>query len=117
MGGMTKLLLSWLKTVRSDKADLALENLALRQQLLILQRRLPKPRTLPIDRLFWVILSKLWAPWKQVLKIFRPKTVIGWNRGLVSGYWRWISRCKGGRPKTDPETIDLIKRMWVDNPT
>ena len=114
---MTRLLFSGLKTLRTDRADLALENLALRQQLLVLQRNHPKPRALPIDRLFWVILSKLWAPWKQVLKVFRPKTVIGWQRGLFSGYWRWISRPKGGRPNTNPATIDLIKQMWTDNRT
>ena len=69
MGGLTKLLLSWVKTLRTDKADVALENLALRHQIFVLQRQHPKPRALPVDRLFWVILSKLWTPWKQVLKV------------------------------------------------
>ena len=117
MGGLTKLLFSWLKSLRTDKADLALENLALRHQLLILQRHHPKPRALPVDRLFWVILSKVWAPWKQVLKVFRPKTVIGWKRRLLRGYWCWISRLKGGRPKIDPATTQLITQIWTENPT
>ena len=112
MGGLTRLLFSWLKTLRSDKVDLALENLALRHQLLILQRHHPKPRALAVDRLFWIILSKLWTPWKKVLKVFQPKTVIGWSRGLFGGYWRWISRRKGGRPKIDPATIALIKEIF-----
>ena len=118
MISLAKLLFSWLPLVRSDKRDLLLEILALRQQLLVLQRKSPKPKSRSLDRLFWVLLSKLWTPWKQVLKVFQPKTVIGWQRGLFSGFWRWISRRKGGgRPKTAPATINLIKQMWKDNPT
>ena len=117
MGGLLRLLFSWLKTLRTDKANVALENLALRHQLLILQRHHPKPRALAVDRFFWVILSTLWARWKQVLKVFRPKTVIGWKRRLLHGYWYWISRFKGGRPRIDLATIQLIKQMWADDPT
>jgi len=117
MGGLIRLLFCWLKTLQSDKADVALENLALRHQLLILQRHHPKPRAMPVDRFFWVILSKLWAPWRQVLKVFRPKTVTSWSRRLFCGYWSWISRSKGGRPAIDLATIQLIKQRWADNPT
>jgi hypothetical protein len=38
----------------SQHRDLALENLALRQQLAIFKRRHPRPRLRPTDRLFWV---------------------------------------------------------------
>ena len=116
MGGLPKSLFSWLKTLQTDKADLALENLALGHQILVLQRHHPKLRALPVDRLSWVVLSKFWAPWKQVLKVFRPKTVTGWSRRLFCVYWSWISRPKGGRPKIDQATIQLIKQMWADNP-
>lgn len=113
---LVKLLFSCLKALRSEKVDVAMENLALRQQLLILERQRPKPRALPMDRLFWVVLSKVWAPWRNTLKLFSPKTVIGWKRRLFREYWRWLSRPKGGRPKIDPATIELIKQMWTDNP-
>ncbi len=39
-----------------DHADLALENLALRQQLALLRRRSKRPRFSPLDRLYWVWL-------------------------------------------------------------
>jgi len=53
----------------SQHRDLALENLALRQQLAIFKRRHPRPRLRPTDRLFWVWLSKIWAGWGEALII------------------------------------------------
>ena len=57
------------------RTELALENLALRQQLQVLNRRHPKPRmTLP-NRFFWVILRQLWAGWKHAPIIVEPQAV------------------------------------------
>src|SRR5206468_4453448 len=38
----------------------ALENLALRQQLTVLTRTVTRPALRPRDRLFWILLSKGW---------------------------------------------------------
>jgi hypothetical protein len=38
--------------------QLALENLALRQQLAVYKRRLPRPKLRSTDRLFWAGLAK-----------------------------------------------------------
>lgn len=46
------------------RTDLVLENLALRQQLQVLNRRRPKPRMTPPDRFYWVTLRRLWSSWK-----------------------------------------------------
>jgi len=43
------------------RRDLALENLALRQQLAVYRRRHPRPQLRPRDRLFWVWISKVWS--------------------------------------------------------
>ena len=58
------------------RADLVLENLALRQQLAVLRRATPRPRLRPIDRAFWVTLSRLWGRWADALAIVKPATVI-----------------------------------------
>ncbi len=50
-----------LATLR-PRASLVLENLALRQQLSILRRSTPRPRLRPLDRAFWVVLSRTWSP-------------------------------------------------------
>jgi hypothetical protein len=41
------------------RAILFAANLVLRQQLAILRRATPRPRLRPIDRAFWVIVSRL----------------------------------------------------------
>ena len=114
-------LLSWallcLRSLARDKSDLVLENLSLRHQLLLLQRRANKPKAQPLDRLLWSILSHCWARWQNSLLLFRPETVIGWHKTLFRLHWRWRSRPKGGRPQIDPEVAQLIRRMWQANLT
>jgi hypothetical protein len=57
-----------------------LENLALRHQLVVLQRTLPRPRLRPADRLFfWVLLSRLWAGWTDAISVVQPATMIRWQ--------------------------------------
>jgi len=49
--------------------------------------------------------------------IFRPETVIGWQRAGFRMLWRWKSRRRRGRPGKDRELVQLIRRMWSVNPT
>jgi len=53
-------LFALLRTLTQDRSDLVLENLALRQQLAVLQRSIKRPKLVPTDRLFWVVLSRVW---------------------------------------------------------
>ena len=39
----------------SSRRDLLLENLALRQQLMVFKRRAPRPKLGNLDKLFWVV--------------------------------------------------------------
>ena len=61
-----------LRAILSTRADLALENLALRQQLAILRRRSKRPLLGPLDRAFWVWLSKRWPRWRDALHVVSP---------------------------------------------
>jgi len=97
------------------RSSLAAENLALRQQLAIYQRKAPRPRLHWRDRLFWVVLSRIWSGWKEVLVVVRPETVIRWHRQGFRYYWRWKSG-KPGRPKVAAEVRGLIRRLSRDNP-
>jgi hypothetical protein len=55
-------LLGFLRSLFRARKDLALENLALRQQLVVLRRARPKrPQLMSADRIFWVWLSRVWA--------------------------------------------------------
>ena len=56
-------ILRFLRALLRNRADLAAENLALRQQLAILEQTAKHPRLRKRDRIFWVWLSRLWAGW------------------------------------------------------
>ncbi len=71
-----------------SRAALAAENLALRQQIVILQRSVKCPRLHRQDRIFWVWLSRLWRGWRSSLLVAQPETVIRWHREGFRLYWR-----------------------------
>ncbi|HEY1902167.1 MAG TPA: IS3 family transposase [Terracidiphilus sp.] len=101
------------------RRDLLLENLPLRQQLIILNRRRPQPRFAASDRSFWVILRQLWPGWKQALILVQPETVVRWHRAGFKLYWTWVSRRRNrpGRKRVSRELRELIFRMVAENPT
>ena len=68
------------RAVLFGSAAIALENLALRHQLLVLQRSVVRPRLSRWDRVFWVWLSRVWASWRSNLVIVQPATVLAWHR-------------------------------------
>jgi hypothetical protein len=70
-----------------SRRDLVWENLALRQQLIVLTRRRPQPRFSARDRLFWVTLRRFWRGWKQALILVQPETVVRWHRAGFKLYW------------------------------
>src|SRR5260370_10404490 len=58
------------------RRSLLIENLALRQQLVALKRRHPRPSLDLFDKLFWVIARRVWSAWKQSLIIVTPETIV-----------------------------------------
>jgi hypothetical protein len=95
---------------------LALENLALRQQLVVLQRSVKRPRLKTTDRVFWVLLSRTWSDWANTLTLVKPDTVVRWHRKGFKLYWTWTSRRKGhGRPAVPAEIRQLIRRISQAN--
>ena len=89
-----------LRTEIDARFFLALENMALRQQLAVLERSGKRPRLRQRDRVFWVLLSALWPAWRSALMIVKPDTVLGWRRRGFRLCWCWKSRsCKPGRPR------------------
>jgi putative transposase len=117
MAGMiTLILIGLLRGIRTRRA-LVLENLALRHQLAVLQRTAPRPRLRTVDRLFWVLLSRLWVGWTDAISVVQPATVIRWHRTGFKLFWARKSRRNGpGRPAVAPEVRALIRRMSRANP-
>src|ERR1035441_6631896 len=70
-------LASFIRLFRSHRS-LWLENVALRQQLVILKRKHPRPRLTGLDKLFWVLTRKYWPRWKQALILVSSETIPRW---------------------------------------
>ena len=97
--------------------QLALENLALRQQLVVYKRTATRPRIRETDRLFWVWLTRIWTGWKQPLVIVTPDTVLRWQRRRFREHWTRLSaQPTGGRPPVNAEIKVLVMRMAAANP-
>jgi hypothetical protein len=102
---------------RRSYREIALENLALRQQLVVMKRPCPKPRVRTADRTFWVWLSTVWSPWRQALMMVRPETVVSWHRKGFCLFWSWVcKRKRRGRPEVSSEIRALIRRRAEANP-
>src|SRR6516164_3295906 len=101
------------------RQSLLLENLALRQQLVMLKRRHPRPSLGLLDKLFWVIARRVWSDWKQALLVVTPETVVRWHRAGFRLYWTLISRVRrqAGRKTVSKEVRNLIFQMVAENPT
>jgi hypothetical protein len=83
------IVLGGLASIFKTSAQLRLENIALRQQLVVLRRSAPKRlRLTSADRIFWVWLHHVWSDWKSALMIVKPETL---SRGTARA-----SVCSGG---------------------
>ena len=101
----------------APRLRLAAEILALRQQLIVLNRSVKRPQLHDRDRFFWAMLSKLWKDWREVLVIVKPDTVVKWHRQGFKLFWKWKSKsCRAGRPKIDQGIRELIRKMSRENP-
>ena len=111
-------LFSSARQVFQTRAALQAEILALRHQLLVLQRssRGHRLRLSRADRFLWVWLARFWSGWRSALVIVKPETIIAWHRKGFRLCWKWKSRHPEGRPSVSREVIDLIHRMSLANP-
>ena len=108
---------NWLKRRLDVVAYLTAENLALRQQLIVLKRTQHRPSLKVRDRVFLKILSQFWPSWRDSLVIVQPERVISWHRKAFRFYWR--RKCKGvnrGRPKLCSEVKSLVLKLSAANP-
>ena len=110
--------LGWVFQRLNLLANLTTENLALRHQLVVLKRSHKRPVLKERDRLFWVLLSRIWSGWRETVLIVQPDTVVRWHKRDFKLYWRRKSRGgKRGRPPLDPEVKALVLWMADSNPT
>jgi putative transposase len=114
MSALLACLAAWFRARHS----MQLEILALRHQLAVYQRSVPRPRNRPTDRLLWAWLARLWSGWQAALAFVQPRPVIAWQKKRFREHWRRLSQSgKPGRPTVAREIRDLIRDMSRANPT
>jgi putative transposase len=111
----TMLLLQCIPALFRSRNEQTIVELALRQQLATYAQKRTRPRLSPLDRAFWVCLSRVWSGWKRNLVIVQPGTVVRWHRRGFRLYWRGISKRGPGRPSISPELQALIRRLANEN--
>src|SRR6267378_3034157 len=95
----------------------ALETLALRQQLAALTRTTKRPQLRTRDRLRWILLAKGWREWRTAIMVVQPDTVVRWHRQWLRRQWTWRStRTRPGRPSTEATVRTLVGKMAAANP-
>jgi putative transposase len=105
--------------ITRSNSELVLENVLLRQQLIILQRQTKRPRFTWRDRALFVFLASKLRTWKEALIIVQPDTVLRWHRELFRRFWKRKSKPqqKQGRPPLPDDLVAQIKRMVKENLT
>jgi transposase InsO family protein len=102
--------------VRSKGALIA-ENALLRQQIIILRRRVKRPHCTPADRTLRVILASRVRLWRHALLIVQPETLRRWHRQGFRLFWRRKSQAVTSprKSRVSAETIALIREMAAAN--
>lgn len=110
------LAIRFLTDALGPRLALAAELMCLRHQVAVLRRqRGGRVELTNGDRWFMVLFFRLWPEIAKRSSLVTPGTLLRWHRGGFRAYWRWKSRAKPGRPRIDPATIALIKRMAREN--
>ena len=111
MVALLSLFLNLLISPLKSTSRLEAENAALRQQLVVLQRKVRGRIQFAIgDRLFFILLYRLFPSVLKVMTIVRPEC----PGTSFRRYWRWKSRVRG-RPPVSAELRALIRQMSLEN--
>ncbi len=111
----TSLVLGSFSDLVRTKPQLIAENALLRQQLIVLNRSVKRPRLTPTDRSLLVLLASYVRAWQHAVLIVKPDTLLRWHRQGFRLFWRWKSRARPRAPRIPVETIALIKEMGGNN--
>ena len=101
MAALIVLLLNLVASHFKPKSQLEAENAALRQQLIVLRRKVRgRVQFTNSDRLFFIQLYRWFPSVLKAVMIIRPETLMRWHRAGMRRYWCWKSRNPGGRPRS-----------------
>ncbi len=99
--------------VRSRR-ELLVENALLRHQIVVLRRRVPRPRLTRVDRLRPLLAACLLPGWRRAVALVQPQTILRWHRLGFRLFWRHKSKsCP--RDQVTSDTVGLIQEMAARN--
>jgi hypothetical protein len=101
--------------VTRNKRELIAENALLRHQLMVFKRQSERPKLTQKDRCLLVLLASRVGRWKEALIVVKPETLLGWHRQEFRLYWKRKSRTSDREPRIGQESIDLIKKIAIEN--
>lgn len=103
---------TWCCAARGDLEKL----LVLRHQVKVLSRGVRRPRS--AGAIGCSYRGRAALRWKERWGVFvvAPRTLLRWHRELIRRTWTY-RRHGPGRPRLDPETVDLIVRLGKENPS
>src|SRR5437868_13058831 len=117
MFALVRFFLALFSSLFKSKSRLEAENAALRGQLILLHRNVrDRIHFTNSDRLFLILLYRWFPSVLKVITIIRPETVVRWHRAGFRRYWRWKSRCLGGRPQIEADLAACELWASVTNP-
>jgi putative transposase len=105
-----------LADLKRSKRELTAENMFLRQQLIVLERQVARPKMTQKDRQLLVLLASRIRGWREALIVVKPDTLIGWRLGFKV-FRRRKSRTKQDRPPITTEIIALIEEIAIHDRT
>lgn len=96
-------------------AELEVENLVLRHQLVVLRRGSKRPALGRRDRVLLAAASRLLPRARWGVFMVSPSTLVRWHGELVRRKWSYRRR-RMGRPPVDPIVRELVVRLGRENP-
>lgn len=94
----------------STVAELEVENVVLRHQLVVLGRTVKRPPFRRRDRIVLAAASRLLPRDRRGVFLVSPQTLLRWHGELVRRKWSYRRR-RLGRPPLDPEVRELVLAM------
>ena len=104
----------WLVLLGRSQPSKDAEIMALRYEVMVLRRQVPRPRPDWADRAVLAALARLLPTGLRGSRLVTPGTLLAWHRRLVTGEWTYPSR--PGRPPVRQEIRDLVLRLARENP-
>jgi putative transposase len=106
--------LGWLALLGRSRASKEAEILVLRHEVLVLRRRVARPRPDWAGRAILAALARLLPAELRRGRLVTPGTLLAWHPRLLTGKWTYPNR--PGRPAAGQEIRDLVRRLAAENP-